>query len=147
MFQPPPTYPQIGTSYSANRCSKTFKTGIIESIKAEDGKVKVFCVQEAEFDFDDGDMVKFDEVQGLTGLTQHKIAKVSKGRKCFEVPDVTVSGAWTKGGILNEVKQEKEFNFKPLKDILVNPGLMIDIDQSIISVMKQNYKKIKIIII
>ena len=44
-----------------------------------------------------------------------------------------MSGEWVKGGILNEVKQEKELCFKPLKDVLANPGLMVDIDQSKVS--------------
>lgn len=98
-------------------------TGIIASI-SNDNLALVACVDDERLEFQDGDLVVFSEVQGMTELNDGKPRKVTNARPySFQIEeDTTNYGAYVRGGIVTQVKQPKVLNFKPLRDALKDPG-------------------------
>lgn len=98
-------------------------TGIIASISNDDPAL-VACVDDERLEFQDGDLVVFSEVQGMTELNDGKPRKVTNARPySFQIEeDATKYGSYVKGGIVTQVKQPKVLNFKPLRDALKDPG-------------------------
>ncbi|KAF2288478.1 hypothetical protein GH714_007827 [Hevea brasiliensis] len=98
-------------------------TGIIASI-SNDKSALVACVDDERLEFQDGDLVVFSEVQGMSELNDGKPRKVTNARPySFQIEeDTTNYGAYVKGGIVTQVKQPKVLNFKPLRDALKDPG-------------------------
>lgn len=98
-------------------------TGIIASI-SNDNPALVACVDDERLEFQDGDLVVFSEVQGMTELNDGKPRKVKNARAySFSLDeDTTNYGAYEKGGIVTQVKQPKVLKFKPLKEALQDPG-------------------------
>ncbi|XP_010922602.1 ubiquitin-activating enzyme E1 1 isoform X1 [Elaeis guineensis] len=98
-------------------------TGIIASI-SNDNPALVSCVDDERLEFQDGDLVVFSEVHGMTELNDGKPRKVKNARPySFTLEeDTTQFGAYTKGGIVTQVKQPKVLQFKSLRDALRDPG-------------------------
>ncbi|KAH7542742.1 hypothetical protein FEM48_Zijuj02G0107000 [Ziziphus jujuba var. spinosa] len=98
-------------------------TGIIASI-SNDNPALVSCVDDERLEFQDGDLVVFSEVHGMTELNDGKPRKIKNARPySFTVEeDTTNFGTYEKGGIVTQVKQPKVLNFKPLKEALRDPG-------------------------
>ncbi|XP_020583193.1 ubiquitin-activating enzyme E1 2-like [Phalaenopsis equestris] len=98
-------------------------TGIIASI-SNDCPAFVSCVDDERLEFQDGDLVVFSEVQGMTELNDGKPRKVASARPYSFVleEDTTGFGAYSRGGIVTQVKQPKVIQFKPLRDALKDPG-------------------------
>ncbi|KDP22845.1 hypothetical protein JCGZ_00432 [Jatropha curcas] len=98
-------------------------TGIIASI-SNDNPALVGCVDDERLEFQDGDLVVFSEVQGMTELNDGKPRTVKNARPySFQIEeDTTNYGAYLKGGIVTQVKQPKVLNFKPLRYALKDPG-------------------------
>ncbi|CAN0902154.1 Ubiquitin-activating enzyme E1 2 [Linum grandiflorum] len=98
-------------------------TGIIASI-SNDHPALVSCVDDERLEFQDGDLVVFSEVQGMTELNDGKLRKITNARPfSFSLEeDTTNFGAYTKGGIVTQVKQPKLLNFKTLQEALKHPG-------------------------
>uniref|UniRef100_A0A1D1Y6H3 E1 ubiquitin-activating enzyme n=2 Tax=Anthurium amnicola TaxID=1678845 RepID=A0A1D1Y6H3_9ARAE len=98
-------------------------TGIIASI-SNDSPAIVSCVDDERLEFQDGDLVVFTEVEGMTELSDGKPRKVKNARPySFNLEeDTTNFGAYVKGGIVTQVKQPKILKFKPLKDAVRDPG-------------------------
>ncbi|KAE8711543.1 Ubiquitin-activating enzyme E1 2 [Hibiscus syriacus] len=98
-------------------------TGIIASI-SNDNPALVSCVDDERLEFEDGDLVVFSEVQGMTELNDGKPRKIKSARPySFTLEeDTTNFGTYVKGGIVTQVKQPKVLNFKPLKEALKDPG-------------------------
>ncbi|KAJ8749705.1 hypothetical protein K2173_012256 [Erythroxylum novogranatense] len=98
-------------------------TGIIASI-SNDNPSLVSCVDDERLEFQDGDLVIFSEVHGMTELNDGKPRKIKSARPYSFVleEDTTSFGAYQKGGIVTQVKQPKTINFKPLSEALKNPG-------------------------
>ncbi|XP_058075084.1 ubiquitin-activating enzyme E1 2-like isoform X2 [Magnolia sinica] len=98
-------------------------TGIIASI-SNDNPALVSCVDDERLEFQDGDLVIFSEVQGMTELNDGKPRKVKNARPyAFTLEeDTTNFGPYAKGGIVTQVKQSKVLCFKPLRDALKDPG-------------------------
>lgn len=98
-------------------------TGIIASI-SNDNPALVACVDDERLEFQDGDLVVFSEVQGMTELNDGKPRKVKNARPySFSLDEDTNNyGAYEKGGIVTQVKQPKVLKFKPLKEALQDPG-------------------------
>ncbi|XP_078447049.1 ubiquitin-activating enzyme 1 [Wolffia australiana] len=98
-------------------------TAIIASI-SNDNLALISCVDDERLEFQDGDLVVFSEVEGMTELNDGKPRKVKNARPysfCLE-QDTTNFGHYIKGGIATQVKQPKLLNFKPLREALVDPG-------------------------
>ncbi|KAG2669896.1 hypothetical protein I3843_14G057400 [Carya illinoinensis] len=98
-------------------------TGIIASI-SNDNPALVSCVDDERLEFQDGDLVVFSEVHGMTELNDGKPRKIKNARAySFTLEeDTTNYGAYAKGGIVTQVKQPKVLNFKPLREALTEPG-------------------------
>ncbi|KAF3448053.1 hypothetical protein FNV43_RR08761 [Rhamnella rubrinervis] len=98
-------------------------TGIIASI-SNDNPALVACVDDERLEFQDGDMVVFSEVHGMTELNDGRPRKIKNARPySFTIDeDSTNYGAYQKGGIVTQVKQPKVLNFKPLREALEDPG-------------------------
>ncbi|XP_059462488.1 ubiquitin-activating enzyme E1 2-like isoform X2 [Corylus avellana] len=98
-------------------------TGIIASI-SNDNPALVACVDDERLEFQDGDLVVFSEVNGMTELNDGKARKVKNARPySFNIEeDTTEYAAYVKGGIVTQVKQPKVLNFKPLREALRDPG-------------------------
>ncbi|XP_071737960.1 ubiquitin-activating enzyme E1 1-like isoform X2 [Rutidosis leptorrhynchoides] len=98
-------------------------SGIISSI-SNDNPALVTCVDDERLEFQDGDLVIFSEVNGMTELNDGKPRKVKSCRpySFFLEEDTTKFGTYVKGGIVTQVKQPKVLNFKPLKEAIKAPG-------------------------
>ncbi|KAJ8620630.1 hypothetical protein MRB53_029159 [Persea americana] len=98
-------------------------TGIIASI-SNDNPALVSCVDDERLEFQDGDLVVFSEVRGMTELNDGKPRKVKNARPySFNLEeDTTNFGNYERAGIVTQVKQPKVLHFKPLRDALKDPG-------------------------
>ncbi|CAN6842464.1 unnamed protein product [Brassica oleracea] len=98
-------------------------TGIIASISNE-SQAFISCVDDERLEFEDGDLVVFSEVEGMTELNDGKPRKIKSTRPySFTLEeDTTGYGTYVKGGIVTQVKQPKLLNFKPLREALTDPG-------------------------
>ncbi|XP_043724926.1 ubiquitin-activating enzyme E1 1-like isoform X3 [Telopea speciosissima] len=98
-------------------------TGIIASI-SNDNPALVACVDDERLEFQDGDLVVFSEVEGMTELNDGKPRKVKNARpySFYLEDDTTNYGAYVKGGIVAQVKQPKVLHFKTLREALKDPG-------------------------
>ncbi|OMO82888.1 Ubiquitin/SUMO-activating enzyme E1 [Corchorus capsularis] len=98
-------------------------TGIIASI-SNDNLALVSCVDDERLEFQDGDLVVFSEVHGMTELNDGKPRKIKSARPySFTLEeDTTNFGMYIKGGIVTQVKQPKVLNFKPLREAIKDPG-------------------------
>ncbi|WOK96679.1 hypothetical protein Cni_G05386 [Canna indica] len=98
-------------------------TGIIESI-SNDNPAVIYCVEDERLEFQDGDLVTFSEVEGMTELNDGKPRKIKNARAySFTLDeDATKFGAYKRGGIVTQVKEPKVLKFKPLRDALRDPG-------------------------
>ncbi|XP_076912433.1 ubiquitin-activating enzyme E1 1-like [Bidens hawaiensis] len=98
-------------------------TGIIASI-SNDNPPLVTCVDDERLEFQDGDLVVFSEVHGMTELNDGKPRKVINAKPfSFSIEeDTTKYGQYTKGGIVTQLKQPKVLKFKPLEEAIKDPG-------------------------
>ncbi|KAL5720963.1 E1 ubiquitin-activating enzyme [Ranunculus cassubicifolius] len=98
-------------------------SGIIASI-SNDNPALVSCVDDERLEFQDGDLVVFSEVKGMTELNDGKPRKVKNARPySFQLDeDTTNYGSYERGGIVTQVKQPKALHFKSLKEALSDPG-------------------------
>ncbi|KAG2332948.1 hypothetical protein Bca52824_004128 [Brassica carinata] len=98
-------------------------TGIIASISNEN-QAFISCVDDERLEFEDGDLVVFSEVEGMTELNDGKPRKIKSARPYSFIleEDTTGYGTYVKGGIVTQVKQPKLLNFKPLREALKDPG-------------------------
>ncbi|XP_059626436.1 ubiquitin-activating enzyme E1 1-like [Cornus florida] len=98
-------------------------TGIIASV-SNDNPALVSAVDDERLEFQDGDLVVFSEIHGMTELNDGKPRKIVSARPySFTLDeDTTKFGMYEKGGIVTQVKQPKILNFKPLREALSDPG-------------------------
>ncbi|KAG5253997.1 ubiquitin activating enzyme family protein [Salix suchowensis] len=98
-------------------------TGIIASI-SNDNPALVSCVDDERLEFQDGDLVVFSEVKGMTEMNDGKPRKIKNARPySFNLEEDTTNFAtYEKGGIVTQVKQPKVLNFKPLREAIKDPG-------------------------
>ncbi|KAE8809864.1 Ubiquitin-activating enzyme E1 2 [Hordeum vulgare] len=98
-------------------------TGIVASI-SNDNPALVSCVDDERLEFQDGDLVVFSEVHGMTELNDGKPRKVKNARpySFFLEEDTSSFGAYVRGGIVTQVKPPKVIKFKPLKEAMSEPG-------------------------
>ncbi|KAL1196930.1 Ubiquitin-activating enzyme E1 2 [Cardamine amara subsp. amara] len=98
-------------------------SGIIASVSNENPGF-VSCVDDERLEFEDGNLVVFSEVKGMTELNDGKPRKIKnvKPHSFTLEEDTTSYGEYMKGGIVTQVKEPKVLNFKPLREALKNPG-------------------------
>ncbi|CAO2820146.1 unnamed protein product [Amaranthus hypochondriacus] len=98
-------------------------TGIVAFISNENPAL-ITCVDDGMLEFEDGDLVTFSEVCGMTELNDGK-PRMVKNPDSFSFTldeDTTNFGPYEKGGIVTQVKQPKVLHFKPLSEALKDPG-------------------------
>ena len=96
-------------------------TGIVAGI-ASDGLVT--ALDETRHGLEDGDYVTFAEVEGLDlGVEPRKVEV--KGPYTFSIGDVSNLGQYTRGGIFTQAKMPKIIDFKPLREQLQTPEMLI----------------------
>ncbi|XP_052148901.1 ubiquitin-activating enzyme E1 3-like [Oryza glaberrima] len=98
-------------------------TGIIASI-SNDNPAMISCVDDERLEFQDGDLVVFSEVQGMTELNDGKPRKIINARPysfCIQ-EDTSKFGIYAKGGIVTQVKEPINLEFKSLRDSIREPG-------------------------
>lgn len=70
------------------------------------------CVDETRHGLEDGDFVKFTEIQGMEALNKSGPQKVSvKGPYTFTIGDTRNMGEYVSGGIFTQVKMPKVITF------------------------------------
>ena len=94
-------------------------SGIIAAIDSEG---LVSALDETRHGLEDGDYVTFTEVEGLEGLNNSAPRKITvKGPYTFSIGDVSSLGQYKRGGLYQQVKMPKFFDFEPLAKQLKNP--------------------------
>lgn len=98
-------------------------TGIIASI-SNDNPALVGCIDDERLEFQDGDLVIFSEVRGMTELNDGKPRKIKNARPySFTIEEDTSNyAAYERGGIVTQVKEPKVLKFKPLREAIKDPG-------------------------
>lgn len=98
-------------------------TGIIASI-SNDNPALVACIDDERLEFQDGDLVIFSEVRGMTELNDGKARKIKSARPySFTIEDDTTEyAAYERGGIVTQVKEPKVLKFNPLRKAISDPG-------------------------
>lgn len=103
-------------------------SAIIRDI-AKDAPCTVTCVDEDRIEFEDGDLVIFSEVKGMTQLNDGVPRPVTvKGPYSFSIPDTSGFDEYVSGGIVVQVKQPKTLSFKCLSDSIASPGEFLESD-------------------
>ncbi|CAI5479155.1 unnamed protein product, partial [Closterium sp. Yama58-4] len=99
-------------------------SGIVASVAKDSPDALVTCVDDERLGFQDGDLVVFSEVRGMTELNDGKPRRVRNVRAHSFVldDDTSAYGAYESGGIVTQVKQPKELAFRPLAACLDQPG-------------------------
>lgn len=97
-------------------------TGIVTDIEP-DGTVSL--LDDNRHGFEDGDFVKFSEVQGLEGLNDGQVFKVEvPGPYAFRIGDVSKFGTYKKGGIYTQVKVPQKVSYQSLIEQLETPEFL-----------------------
>lgn len=95
------------------------RSGIVSDIEP-DGTVTM--LDESRHGLEDGNFVKFSEVEGLEKLNGGALFKVEVlGPFAFRIGAVSQYGEYIKGGIFTEVKQPLKQSFKTLQQSLAEP--------------------------
>ncbi|KAH3902405.1 probable Ubiquitin-activating enzyme E1 1 [Saccharomycodes ludwigii] len=99
------------------------QVGMISDIE-KDGVVTT--LDGSRHNLEDGDYVKFSEVEGLNHFnydqTSNTIYKIQVlGPFAFKLVDVKLDGTYVSGGIFTQVKMPTKLSFKPLKEALKEP--------------------------
>jgi len=93
------------------------KDSFIENItNSQEGVISV--VDTKRHDLEDGDVVKFEEIQGMTELNGTTSKVTVTGPFTFTIGDTSSFNRYIKGGHIVEVKVPKKIKFKPLSEYL-----------------------------
>lgn len=97
--------------------------GIVSDIE-KDGTVTM--LDDNRHGLEDGDYVKFSEVQGMPNLNDGNPRKIEVlGPYAFRIKLGPNDGEYVKGGLYTQVKMPKEFEFQSLQTQLANPEYLI----------------------
>lgn len=98
---------------------------LIAAVTQEEEGV-VTTMDESRHGLEDGDFVTFHEVKGMTELNECEPRKVKVlGPYTFSIGDTSKFSAYTRGGLVEQVKQPKTVNFKSLRESLDAPEMLI----------------------
>ncbi|TID13264.1 hypothetical protein CANINC_004950 [Pichia inconspicua] len=107
-----------------DRTGEELKNGIVSDIE-KDGTVTM--LDDNRHGLEDGDHVKFTEVQGIPKLNDGSIFKIKVlGPFAFQIVDFDPSwGTYVKGGLYTQVKTPTKESFQDLKTQLKKPDFII----------------------
>ncbi|KAK4050411.1 E1 ubiquitin-activating protein [Microbotryomycetes sp. JL201] len=110
-----------------DQTGETPLSGMIVSIE-EGEDALVTCLDETRHGLEDGDYVRFSEVEGMDinseGADSPRKVTV-KGPYTFTIGDTRGLGQYKKGGWFHQVKMPKLIDFKPLRESIVAPEFLI----------------------
>lgn len=110
-----------------DQTGETPLTGMIVSIE-EGEDALVTCLDETRHGLEDGDYVRFSEVEGMNinseGVEGARKVTV-KGPYTFTIGDTRGLGQYKKGGWFHQVKMPKLIDFKPLRESITSPEYLI----------------------
>ncbi|GAA6062612.1 hypothetical protein JCM10212_002206 [Sporobolomyces blumeae] len=99
---------------------------VVEIEEAEDALVT--CLDETRHGLEDGDFVRFTEVEGIDinsdGVDGARKVTV-KGPYTFTIGDTRGLGQYKRGGWFHQVKMPKMYDFKPLRESINAPEFLI----------------------
>ena len=100
-------------------------TGMIASVTRDEQGV-VTCLDETRHGLEDGDYVKFHEIQGMTELNSMEPRPIKVlGPYTFSIGDTSSLSNYKMGGVFTQVKMPKILKFAPLRETLKNPQHVI----------------------
>jgi len=98
-------------------------SAIIESIeKGSPALVKCIFDDDGRHELQDGDLVEFTEVKGMTELNSGQYKVTVQNPYAFTIEDTSAFSDYASGGIVHQVKQSADPKFKSLKTSVVSPG-------------------------
>ncbi|BGP04236.1 E1 ubiquitin-activating protein [Rhodotorula toruloides] len=99
---------------------------VVEIEEAEDALVT--CLDESRHGLEDGDYVRFSEVEGMNinsdGVEGARKITVT-GPYTFKIGDTRGLGQYKRGGWFHQVKMPKMYDFKPLRESMTAPEFLI----------------------
>ncbi|GAA5918144.1 hypothetical protein JCM6882_007288 [Rhodosporidiobolus microsporus] len=99
---------------------------VVEIEEAEDALVT--CLDETRHGLEDGDFVRFTEVEGMNinsdGVEGARKITVT-GPYTFKIGDTRGLGQYKRGGWFHQVKMPKLYDFKPLRESLLAPEFLM----------------------
>ncbi|GAA5905222.1 hypothetical protein JCM5296_000971 [Sporobolomyces johnsonii] len=110
-----------------DQTGETPLSGMVVAIEeAEDALVT--CLDETRHGLEDGDFIRFSEVEGMdinsTGVEGARKVSV-KGPYTFTIGDTRGLGQYKRGGWFHQVKMPKMYDFKPLRESITAPEFLI----------------------
>ncbi|KAI2808196.1 E1 ubiquitin-activating protein [Blomia tropicalis] len=81
----------------------------------------VACIDDHRHGFEDGEVVQFSDVKGMTEINGKEFKIKVTGPCQFAISDTTGFSDYITGGTVTQVKQPKTVNFKPLKESIMSP--------------------------
>ena len=101
-------------------------TGMISVISQEADGI-VTCLEETRHGLEDGDWVRFREVQGMVEINGEAMPRKVRvtGPYTFAIGDTTNLSPYTGGGVFEQVKQPIQCSFKSLSQSLADPEIVI----------------------
>lgn len=91
----------------------------------------VSCVDDQRIDFEEGDVVKFVDVEGMDGIEEAEFKVKDVQKTSFKIGDTTKYSKYVKGGTVVQVKQPKTLKYAPIGDAFEKfEGELIDTDWS-----------------
>jgi len=99
------------------------KSAMVAKISKEE-KGMVACLDEVRHGFEDGDVVKFEEVDGMTEVNGKEFPVTVIGPYTFSIGDTSGFGDYVKGGVALQVKKPKVLKFLTLEESIKNPEMV-----------------------
>jgi len=97
------------------------KTYVVVTISNENPGI-VFLPDDRQIEFENDELVKFRDVEGMTELNKMPPMPVKLCDKTtISICDTSKFGTYTKGGIIESVKQQILMKFLPFEEALKNP--------------------------
>ncbi|KAL6048271.1 Ubiquitin-like modifier-activating enzyme 6 [Balamuthia mandrillaris] len=84
----------------------------------------VTCLEKAKHGFEDGDLVKFREVKGMTELNDRVFEVKVVNSFTFSIGDTSAFSDYKEGGLATQMKKPFQMSFLPLREALVKPELL-----------------------
>jgi len=98
-------------------------SAIVELIeKGSPALVKCIFDDDGRHELQDGDMVEFTEIKGMTELNSGQYKVTVKNPYTFTIEDTSGFSDYVSGGIVHQMKIPAKPKFKSLKDSLLAPG-------------------------
>eukprot|EP01127_Copromyxa_protea_P001458 TRINITY_DN11441_c0_g1_i1.p1 TRINITY_DN11441_c0_g1~~TRINITY_DN11441_c0_g1_i1.p1 ORF type:complete len:1058 (+),score=286.07 TRINITY_DN11441_c0_g1_i1:63-3176(+) len=103
------------------------KDAFVESITKGEKSI-ITVVDSKRHDLEDGDVIRIEEVQGMTELNGRELRVQVTGPYTLAISEDTSSfGDYVKGGHIVQVKRPVSFTFKPLSEYFSKPVVFEDI--------------------